>query len=50
MKHPLNEGTKLAQIFTILSEGQWHCGKHEPLDTQPTKAIQIIRQQNWGEL
>jgi len=43
-KHPFNEGTKLAQIFTILSDGHWHCGKHELPGTQPAKAIQIIRQ------
>lgn len=44
IKHPFNEGTKLAQIFTILSDGKWHCGKHELPGTQPAKAIQIIRQ------
>lgn len=43
-KHPFNEGTKLAKIFTILSDGEWHCGKHELPGTQPAKAIQIIRQ------
>jgi hypothetical protein len=43
-KHPFNKGTKLAQIFTILSDGEWHCGKHELPGTQPAKAIQIIRQ------
>ena len=43
-KHPFNEGTKLAQIFTILSDGEWHCGKHDLPGTQPAKAIQIIRQ------
>ena len=43
-KHPFNEGTKLAQTFTILSDGEWHCGKHELPGTQPAKAIQIIRQ------
>ncbi|MBA7472973.1 hypothetical protein ES707_08305 [subsurface metagenome] len=44
VKHPFNEGTKLDQIFTILSDGEWHCGKHELPGTQPAKAIQIIRQ------
>jgi hypothetical protein len=44
VKHPFNEGTKLAQIFTILSDTEWHCGKHELPGTQPAKAIQIIRQ------
>lgn len=44
VKHPFSEGTKLAQIFTILSDGGWHCGKHELPGTQPAKAIQIIRQ------
>ena len=43
-KHPFNEGTKLAQIFTILSDSKWHCAKHELPGTQPAKAIQIIRQ------
>ena len=43
-KHPFNEGTKLAQIYTILSDGQWHCGKHELPGTQPAKAIQVMRQ------
>jgi hypothetical protein len=43
-KHPFSIGTKLAQIFTILSDGKWHCGKHELPGTQPAKAIQIIRQ------
>lgn len=47
-KHPFNEGTKLAQIFTILSDGNWHCGKHELPGTQPAKAIQIIRQHGFG--
>lgn len=44
VKHPFNEGTKLAKIFTILSDGNWHCGKHELPGTQPAKAIQIIKQ------
>ena len=43
-KHPFNEGTKFAKTFTILSDGGWHCGKHELPGTQPAKAIQIIRQ------
>ena len=43
-KHPFSEGTKLAKVFTILSDGEWHCGKHELPGTQPAKAIQIIRQ------
>ena len=43
-KHPFNVGTKLAKVFTILSDGEWHCGKHELSGTQPAKAIQIIRQ------
>jgi len=44
IKHPFSEGTKLAEIFTTLSDGEWHCGKHELPGTQPAKAIQIIRQ------
>ncbi len=47
-KHPFNEGTKLAQIFTILADGEWHCGKHELPGTQPAKAIQIIRQNGFS--
>jgi len=43
-KHPFKNGTKLAKVFTILSDGGWHCGKHELPGTQPAKAIQIIRQ------
>jgi hypothetical protein len=43
-KHSFNEGTKLAKVFTTLSDGKWHCGKHELPGTQPAKAIQIIRQ------
>ncbi|HUS73894.1 MAG TPA: hypothetical protein VMY06_12595 [Sedimentisphaerales bacterium] len=42
-KHEFNEGTRLEQIFTILSDTNWHCGKHELPGTQPAKAIQIIR-------
>lgn len=44
VSHPFKEGTKLAEAFTILSDGEWHCGKHELPGTQPAKAIQIIRQ------
>lgn len=43
-KHPFKIGTKLAKAFTILSDGEWHCGKHDLPGTQPAKAIQIIRQ------
>jgi len=43
-KHPFKVGTKLEKAFTILSDGEWHCGKHELPGTQPAKAIQIIRQ------
>ena len=41
---PFKEGTKLYRVFIILSDQQWHCGKHELPGTQPAKAIQIIRQ------
>lgn len=41
--HPFTEGTRLAHIFAILSDGEWHCGKHELPGTQPAKAIQVIR-------
>ncbi len=44
VKHPFNEGTNLAVIFTTLSDCRWHCGKHELPGTQPAKAIQVIRQ------
>jgi len=43
-KHPFTEGTKLAKVFSILFDSEWHCGRHELLGTQPAKAIQIIRQ------
>jgi hypothetical protein len=46
--HPFGERTKLAQVFTILSDGKWHCGKHELPGTQPAKAIQIIRQNGFN--
>ena len=42
-KHPFNKGTQLAKVFTILSDGNWHCGKHELPGTQPAKIIQTIR-------
>ncbi len=45
---PFNDGTKLAQVFTILADGEWHCGKHELPGTQPAKAIQIIRQHGFS--
>lgn len=48
VKHPFNEGTKLAKVFTTLSDGHWHCGKHELPGTQPAKAIQIIRQHGFN--
>lgn len=48
VKHPFNEGTKLAQVFMILADGGWHCGKHELPGTQPAKAIQIIRQHGFS--
>jgi len=44
---PFNEGTKIYQVFTILSDEKWHCGKHELPGTQPAKAIQIIRQNGY---
>ena len=43
VRHPFGVGTKLAKNFTILFDGNWHCGKHELPGTQPAKAIQIIR-------
>ena len=44
---PFNEGTQIYQIFQILSDGQWHCGKHELPGTQPAKPIQIIKQNGY---
>lgn len=44
MSNPFNEGTKIWQIFSLLQDMNWHCGKHELPGTQPAKAIQIIRQ------
>jgi hypothetical protein len=40
---PFKMGTKIYQTFLILSDKNWHCGKHELPGTQPAKAIQIIR-------
>lgn len=45
---PFKEGTKIFQVFQTLSDGVWHCGKHELPGTQPAKAIQIIRQNGYG--
>lgn len=42
--NPFKEKTKLFQTFSILSDLEWHCSKHELPGTQPAKAIQIIRQ------
>lgn len=47
MNNPFNEGTKIQQIFSLLQDMQWHCGKHELPGTQPAKAIQIIRQHGY---
>lgn len=44
---PFNEGTQIYQTFQILSDGEWHCGKHELPGTQPAKPIQIIRQNGY---
>jgi hypothetical protein len=46
--NPFNVGTQLAQIFTLLSDGNWHCGKHELPGTQPAKPIQLIRQHGFN--
>lgn len=43
-KIPFKEGTKIYQTFIVLSDMDWHCGKHELPGTQPAKAIQIIGQ------
>lgn len=45
---PFTPGTRLARIFTILLDGEWHCGKHELPGTQPAKAIQKIRQHGFA--
>ena len=34
----------MQKFFLILSDSEWHCGRHELPGTQPAKAIQIIRQ------
>jgi hypothetical protein len=44
---PFKEGTKIFLVFQTLSDGNWHCGKHELPGTQPAKAIQIIRQNGY---
>lgn len=44
---PFNEGTKIHRIFSLLKDGEWHCGKHELPGTQPAKPIQIIRQNGY---
>jgi hypothetical protein len=43
-KIPFKGGTKIYQTFIVLSDLEWHCGKHELPGTQPAKAIQIIGQ------
>ncbi len=47
MNNPFNEGTKVWQVFLLLQDMRWHCGKHELPGTQPAKAIQIIRQHGY---
>lgn len=47
MANPFNEGTKIWQIFSLLQDMNWHCGKHELPGTQPAKAVQIIRQHGY---
>lgn len=44
---PFRHGTKIFQVFSVLSDLEWHCGKHELPGTQPAKAIQIIRQNGY---
>ena len=44
---PFNKGTQIYQTFQILSDGEWHCGKHELPGTQPANPIQIIRQNGY---
>jgi hypothetical protein len=44
---PFNKGTQVYKIFEILSDGNWHCGKHELPGTQPAKPIQFIRQNGY---
>jgi hypothetical protein len=41
---PFKDGTRVAHIFELLSDGEWHCGKHELPSTQPAKYIQTLRQ------
>lgn len=44
---PFNKGTQIYRIFQLLSDGDWHCGKHELPGTQPAKGIQVIRQHGY---
>jgi len=46
-KHPFNKDTQIAKTFMILSDGEWHCAKHELPGTQPAKPVQIIRQHGY---
>ncbi len=46
-QNPFNQETKQARLFAILSDLDWHCGKHELPGTQPAKAIQILRQKGY---
>ena len=48
MGHPFKPGTRIHEIFAILSDMAWHCGKCELPGTQPAKAIQIIRQNGYS--
>ncbi len=46
--NPFNKGTQKYEIFQLLSDGNWHCGKHELPGTQPAKPIQVIGQHGYA--
>ncbi|HEX2915465.1 MAG TPA: hypothetical protein VH186_32195 [Chloroflexia bacterium] len=37
------EGTKIGDTFTLLSDLQWHCGRHEFPSSQPAALIRELR-------
>lgn len=41
--NPFNPGTKAHDDFELLSDLEWHCGKHELSGTQPAKTMQNIK-------
>ncbi|HEX2911040.1 MAG TPA: hypothetical protein VH186_09550 [Chloroflexia bacterium] len=37
------EGTKIGDTFTLLSDLQWHCGRHEFPSSQPAALVRELR-------